>query len=122
MSAGRPLPQVGLGGNVRHGTSFEEIQVINNHIQAAVAAERRRDLLAEAEADRQIRRARSQRPRPDLHTASQRPGRKLAGWLLSGLRPATRNAARGRPAVLREGSPEAAHPYRGSGSRGYETS
>jgi hypothetical protein len=56
MPADRPLPPVGLGGNVRHGTSFEEIQVINNHIQAAVAAERRRDLLPEAEVDRQVRR------------------------------------------------------------------
>jgi hypothetical protein len=121
MPAGRPLPQVGLGGNVRHGTSFEEIQVLSNHIQAAVAAERRRDLLAEAEADRQIRRARWQRPRPDLHTVRQRPVRRLAGWLLSGLWPAMGNAARGRPAVLRDGSPEAAHAYRGSRSRGYET-
>ena len=102
MSAGRPLPQVGLGGNVRPGTSCEEIQVISNQIQAAVAAERRRDLLAQAEVDRQVRQARQQRPRPDLRTARQRPVRKLAGRLLSGLRPAARNAASGRPAVLRD--------------------
>jgi RimJ/RimL family protein N-acetyltransferase len=78
--------------------------VINNHIQAAVAAERRRDLLAEAEVDRQVRQARSRRRRPDLRTARQRPVRRLAGWLLPGPRPAARNAARGRPAVLRDGS------------------
>jgi RimJ/RimL family protein N-acetyltransferase len=78
--------------------------VFNSHIQAAVAAERRRDLLAEAEVARRVRQARSHRRRPDLRTARQGPVRKLAGWLLPGLRPAARNAARGRPAVLRDGS------------------
>jgi RimJ/RimL family protein N-acetyltransferase len=78
--------------------------VINNHIQAAMAAERQRDLLADAEVDRQVRHIRSHRRRPDLRTARQRPVRKVVGWLLPRLRPAARNASRGLPTVLRDGS------------------
>jgi RimJ/RimL family protein N-acetyltransferase len=78
--------------------------VINNHIQAAAAAERRRDLLAEAALARQVRQARSRRRWPDLLTARRRPVRKLGGWSLASLRPGPRYAARGMPTVLRDGS------------------
>jgi RimJ/RimL family protein N-acetyltransferase len=78
--------------------------VINNHIQAALASERVRDVLAEADAARRARQARSHRQWPGLPAARQRPIHKLAAWLLPGWRPGPRYTARGKPAVLRDGS------------------
>jgi RimJ/RimL family protein N-acetyltransferase len=77
---------------------------MNDHIQAALAAERRRDLLAEAEAARQARQARSHRQWPGMPAARRWPLRRLAGWLLPGWRSGPHYAARGKPAVLRDGS------------------
>ena len=74
--------------------------MINNHIQAALASERVRDLLAEAEAARLVRQARSHRQWPGMPAARQRPIHKLAAWLLPGRRSGPRHAARGKPAVL----------------------
>ncbi len=78
--------------------------MINNHIQAALASERVRDLLAEADAARRARQARSHRQWPGMPTARQRPIHKLAAWLLPGWRCGPRYTARGMPAVLRDGS------------------
>jgi RimJ/RimL family protein N-acetyltransferase len=78
--------------------------VINNHIQAALASERVRDLLAEADAARRARQARSHRQWPGMPAARQRPIHKLAAWLLPGWRSGPRYTARGMPTVLRDGS------------------
>jgi RimJ/RimL family protein N-acetyltransferase len=79
--------------------------VINNHIQAALAAERVRDLLAEAEAARRVRQAASShRQWPGMPTARQRPIHRLAAWLLPGRLPGLRYTARGMPTVLQDGS------------------
>jgi RimJ/RimL family protein N-acetyltransferase len=76
----------------------------NHHIHAALAAERRRDLLAEAEAARRARQARSHRQWPGMPAVRRWPLRGLAGWLLPGWRSGPRHAARGEPTVLRDGS------------------
>lgn len=78
--------------------------MINDHIQAALASERVRDPLAEAEASRRARQARSHRQWPGMPAARRRPLRKLAAWLLPGWRSGQHYAARGKPAVLRDGS------------------
>jgi RimJ/RimL family protein N-acetyltransferase len=78
--------------------------VINNHIQAALASERVRDLLAEAEAARRARQARSHRQWPGMPAARRRPLRRLAAWLLPGRRSGPRYTARRMPTVLRDGS------------------
>ncbi len=78
--------------------------MINDHIQAALASERVRDLLAEAEAARRARQARSHRQWPGMPAARRRPIHKLAAWLLPGWRSGPHYAARGKPAVLRDGS------------------
>ena len=78
--------------------------MINYHIQAALAAERRRDLLAGAQAARRVGQARSHRQWPGVPAARRRPLRRLAGWLSPGWRCGPRQAARGKPAVLRDGS------------------
>src|SRR5438270_797880 len=61
--------------------------MIDYGISAAVASERRRDLLTEAEATRLARQARSHWRRPGMPAARRRPLRRLAGWLLPGWRP-----------------------------------
>ena len=78
--------------------------MINDHIQAVLASERVRDLLAEAEAARRARQARSHRQWPGMPAARRRPIHKLAAWLLPGWRSGPHYAARGKPAVLRDGS------------------
>jgi len=78
--------------------------VINAHIQAALAAEPRRDLPAEAEAARRARQARSHRQWPGMPAARRWPLCRLADWLLPGWRSGPHYAARGKPAVLRDGS------------------
>jgi RimJ/RimL family protein N-acetyltransferase len=78
--------------------------VINDHIQAALASERVRDLLAEAEVARRARQARSHRQWPGMPAARRRPIHKLAAWRLPGWRSGPHYAARGKPAVLRDGS------------------
>jgi RimJ/RimL family protein N-acetyltransferase len=88
--------------------------VINDHIQAALAAERRRGLLAEAEAARLARQARSSRQWPSMPAARRRPLRRLAGWLSPGWRSGPRHAARGKPAVLRDGSEVLIRPVHGT--------
>ena len=86
----------------------------NHHIQAALASERRRDLLAEAEAARRVRQARSHRQCPGMPAGRRRPLRRLAGWLLPGWRSGPRQAARGKPTVLRDGSEVLIRPVQGA--------
>ena len=74
--------------------------MINDHIQAALASERRRQLMAEAEAARLARQARPYWQRPGMPAARRRPLR----WLVPSWRSGPRYAARGKPAVLRDGS------------------
>ena len=77
---------------------------MNNHIQAALASERVRDLLAEAEVASRAGQARSHRQWLGMPAACRRSIRRLAGWLLPGWRSGPRYATRGTPAVLRDGS------------------
>ena len=88
--------------------------MINYHIQAALAAERRRDLLAEAEAARRAKQARPHRQWPGMPAARRRPIHKLAAWLLPGWRSGPRYAARGKRTVLRDGSEVLIRPVRGT--------
>jgi RimJ/RimL family protein N-acetyltransferase len=78
--------------------------MINDHIQAALAAERRRGLLAEAEAARLARQARPHWQWPGMPAVRRRPLRWLAHWLMPGWRSRPRYAARGKRTVLRDGS------------------
>jgi RimJ/RimL family protein N-acetyltransferase len=78
--------------------------MIDYGISAAVASERRRDLLAEAQAARLARQARSHRRRPGMPAVRPRALHRLAGRLLPGWRPEPRSAADGKPTVLRDGS------------------
>ena len=59
MPASRPLHQVGPGDNSRQLISLEGVHVMHDHIQAALAAERRRDLLRGGRTDRRMRRSRA---------------------------------------------------------------
>ena len=86
----------------------------NHHIHAALAAERRRDLLAEAEAARRARQARSHQQWPAVPAARRWPLRGLAGWLLPGWRSGPRHVARGEPTVLRDGSEVLIRPVHGT--------
>ena len=76
----------------------------NNHIQAALASERVRDLLAEAVVASRTRQVRPHRQWLGTPAACWRPIRRLAGWLLSGWRSGRPYATRGSRAVLRDGS------------------
>jgi RimJ/RimL family protein N-acetyltransferase len=78
-------------------------QVFNDHIQAALASERRKTLLAEAEAARRARDARSHRKRIGSSTARTSPLRWRAGRLARRIS-WPRHVANGKPAVLRDGS------------------
>lgn len=53
------------------------------HIQAALARERQNMLLAEAEAVRQARQARSHRHRPSMPAIGRSPSRRIPDWLLA---------------------------------------
>jgi RimJ/RimL family protein N-acetyltransferase len=97
--------------------------MIDYRTSAAVASERRRDLLAEAEATRLAGQARSHRRRPSMPAARRRPGmpaarrrplRWPAGWLLPGGRPEPRSAASGKRTVLRDGSEVLIRPVQSS--------
>jgi len=66
------------------------------HIQADLASERRRTLLAEAETARQVRQARSDRQRSGIRTAHRPPLRWLAA-LLGSLRISRRTGPRYAP-------------------------
>jgi RimJ/RimL family protein N-acetyltransferase len=88
--------------------------MIDYRISAAVASERRRDLLAEAEATRLARQARSHRRRPGMPAARRRPLRWPAGSLLPGWRPEPRSAANGKRTVLRDGSEVLIRPVQSS--------
>jgi len=81
--------------------------VINYHIQAELASERRKAFLAEAEAARQARHARSQRQRTGASTARRSPLGGRAGRLVSGRigwRLGPRYVASGQRTRLRDGS------------------
>ena len=88
--------------------------MINNHIQAMLVSERRRDLLAEAEVARRVRQARSHRQRSGMPAA--RPGalRSLAGRLVPRWRSGPAYVARGRRTVLRDGSEVLIRPVQGT--------
>ena len=87
---------------------------MHDHIQAALAAERRRDLLAAAEAARRAKQARSHRQRPAVPATRRRPLRGPIGWLLPGWRSGPRHAASGKPALLRDGSEVLIRPVQGT--------
>src|SRR5271166_642671 len=82
--------------------------MINRHIQAALARERRASFLAEAETARRARQARIHWQRATTSAARKTPLRRLPDWLgparsrLPRHRP--RPAVEGTPAVLRGGS------------------
>ncbi len=80
--------------------------MFNYHVQAALASERRKTLLAEAEAARRARDARSQRKRMGISTARNSPLRWRAGRLVRRVSwpRGPRHVANGKPAVLRDGS------------------
>lgn len=81
--------------------------MIHYHIQAALASERRNDLLAEIETARRARQARSYRQETGISAARRLPLRWLAAWLLFGWnswRFGAQYAARGKRTVLRDGS------------------
>jgi hypothetical protein len=74
---------LGPGGNARELVKTEgAFQVFNYHIQAKLASERRKALLAEAEAARRAREARSYRGRMGISTARSSPLRWRAGRLV----------------------------------------
>jgi RimJ/RimL family protein N-acetyltransferase len=87
---------------------------MNDHIQAALAAERRRDLLAEAEAARRAKQVRSHRQWPTGPAARRRPLRGPIGRLLPGWRSGPRRAAIGKQALLRDGSEVLIRPVQGT--------
>jgi len=80
----------------------------NHHIYAALARERQKTFLAEAEAARRAKQARSHRQLAGTPVARTMLPRRLPDWLrpswsrLLGYRP--RSAVKGRPVVLRDGS------------------
>lgn len=81
--------------------------MFNYHIQAALASERRKALLAEAEAARRAREARSYRERMGISTARSSPLRWRAGRLVRrriSWRRGPRYVANGKRVVLRDGS------------------
>jgi RimJ/RimL family protein N-acetyltransferase len=109
------------------------IHVINYHLQAALAAQRRDELRADMRAGRwprpdPPRAATRARRRPLRPLAGWRPGpwrldrRRLADWLLAGgqrpggtgSRSRPRDTADGRQAVLRDGSEVLIRPIRGA--------
>ena len=93
---------------------LEEIQVINNHIQAAVAAERRRDLLGRKR--RSIARS-GKRGCSVLGLICAPPATvRFASWLAV-VRPAAGNASRGRPAVPCDGSEVLIRPVEAGGAK-----
>jgi RimJ/RimL family protein N-acetyltransferase len=81
-------------------------QVFSYHIQAALASERSKTLLAEAEAARRARDARSPRERMGISTAGSSPLRWRAGRLVLRISwpRGPRYVANGKRAVLRDGS------------------
>jgi len=87
---------------------------MNDHIQAALAAERYRDLLAEAEVARQAKQARSHRQWLAMPAARRRPLRGPIGRLLPGWRAGPRHAASGKPTLLRDGSEVLIRPVQGA--------
>jgi len=75
------------------------------HTQFALASERHKAFLAEMDAVRRVRQARS--GRAGGHSAGRSPLRLLAGWLPSGSnrwRAGSGYPAKGRPTLLRDGS------------------
>jgi RimJ/RimL family protein N-acetyltransferase len=78
--------------------------VVSYHIQAMLGFERRKALLAEMEASRRARQARSYRRRTGMSAARRAPLRWLASWLLASWRAGPGFTSRGRRTVLRDGS------------------
>lgn len=91
--------------------------MINDYILAALASERRRDLLAAAEAARRARQARSHRRWPGMPVARRGLLGWLAGWLVPGWRSGPRYAARGERTVLRDGSEVLIRPVQSADAR-----
>jgi RimJ/RimL family protein N-acetyltransferase len=88
--------------------------VIQYHLRAPLAAQRREELRADMLAARWPGR---DRPGPATTAARRWPRRLLAGWRLlggNGSRSWPRNPASGRPAVLRDGSEVLIRPIRGA--------
>ena len=95
--------------------------MINYHIQAALAAERRRDLLAEAEAARRAKQARPHRQRPGMPAARRRPIHKAGRLAVARL--AVRAAIRGEGQAnsAADGSEVLIRPVRGTTPRSWPT-
>ena len=88
--------------------------MIQYHLQAPLAAQRREELRADMQAARWPR---PDRPKPATTAARRWPLRRLAGWRLpdgNGSRSWPRNPASGRPTVLRDGSEVLIRPIRGA--------
>lgn len=85
MSGCRFLHQAGPSDdNVRELAALEgAIEVIYYHIQAVLASERRKTLIAEAEAAHWARQARRHRQLTRVSAARGSPLRRLAAWLWS---------------------------------------
>src|SRR6266700_3097988 len=82
MPGCRSLSQVGPSDdNVREMANLEgAIEVISHHIWAVLASERRKALLAEAEAAHRARQVRRHRQPTGMSVALRSPLRRLAGW------------------------------------------
>jgi len=89
------------------------------HIQFALASERRKEFLAEMDAARRVRQARSGQ-RTGVYAAGRSPLRLLADWLVSvsdRWRVGSGNPATGRRTVLRDGSAVLIRPVHGGDAR-----
>jgi hypothetical protein len=85
MAGCRSLRQVGPSDdNVREMANLKgAIEMISYHIRAVLASERRKTLIAEAEAAHWARQARRHRQLTGMSAARRSPHRRLVGWLWS---------------------------------------
>jgi hypothetical protein len=84
MSSGRLSIRLGVQENVHYPSNFEGVlPMYSDHIQAAVASERRKTLLVDAQAARQAKQARSsdQRAGASSHWALRWAQRRAAARL-----------------------------------------
>ena len=88
--------------------------MINYYVHAGLASERRRDLMAEAQAARRAGQARSYRRRTGMSAARRPPLCWLASWLPSGWRAGPGFVPRGKRTVLRDGSEVLIRPVQGA--------
>src|SRR5215831_21146875 len=118
MPPGTLVQQVGRGDNGREPT-LRGHPMFSYHIQFALASERRKEFLAEMDAARRVRQARSGQ-RTGVYAASRSPLRLLADWLLSvsnRWRVGSGNPATRRRTVLRDGSAVLIRPVHGDDAR-----